>query len=66
MPLLLRMIFPGILLEKTAKITRQTLPSSALAVLLRSRHLYVTSLRNVGKLSNFILRLRHGCEIAQP
>ena len=35
-PLFLRKIFPGILLEKSAKITRQPLPSAAPAVLLLS------------------------------
>jgi hypothetical protein len=35
-PLFLRKIFPGILPEKSAKITRQPLPSAAPAVLLHA------------------------------
>jgi hypothetical protein len=34
MPLFLRKIFPGILLEKSAKIMQQSIPSAAQAVLL--------------------------------
>jgi hypothetical protein len=44
-PLFLRKIFPGILLEKSAKMTRRSLPSATPAVLLRSPHHYVTPLR---------------------
>ncbi len=44
-PLFLRKISPGLLLEKSAKISLQPMPSAAPAVLLYSPRLYVTSLR---------------------
>jgi hypothetical protein len=70
----LRKIFPGILLEKSAKITRRLLPSAAPAVPLSSPpHFTVLgditaqmTRRDVIMLCNFTLRLRHGREIAQP